>query len=162
MSALQSGVIDAAEWVGPWNDLAFGFHKVAKHYYGPGFQEGGGSAELMINLNAWNQLPKDLQDIVYAAASTISNQVPSEYFAKNAGSLPVLLNNHNVQLHNFPDDVIQAMHRLSEDVVAETASEGEINRRVYESWHQFRRTAMEYQPLSDYGFVRDRALGLNA
>ena len=116
----------------------------------------------MINLNAWNQLPKDLQDIVYAAASTIGSRTTSEYFTKNAGSLPVLLNEHNVQLHNFPEDGIQAMYRLSEDVVAETASEGKINRRVYESWHQFRRIAMLYQPLSDYGFVRDRALGLNA
>ena len=161
MPALQSGVIDAAEWVGPWNDLAFGFHKVAKHYYGPGFQEGGGSGELMINLNAWNQLPKDLQDIVYAAASTISNRTHSEYFAKNAGSLPVLLEEHGVQLHSFPDDVIQAMYYLSEDVVAETESEGELNRRIYESWSKFRRTAMEYQPLSDYGFVRDRAAARN-
>ena len=161
MPALQSGVIDAAEWVGPWNDLAFGFHKVAKHYYGPGFQEGGGSGELMINLNAWNQLPKDLQDIVYAAASTIGNRTHSEYFAKNAGSLPVLLEEHGVQLHSFPDDVIQAMYHLSEDVVAETASEGELNRRIYESWSKFRRTAMEYQPLSDYGFVRDRAAARN-
>ena len=161
MPALQSGVIDAAEWVGPWNDLAFGFHKVAKHYYGPGFQEGGGSGELMINLNAWNQLPKDLQDIVYAAASTISNRTHSEYFTKNAGSLPVLLEEHGVQLHSFPDDVIQAMYYLSEDVVAETESEGELNRRIYESWSKFRRTAMEYQPLSDYGFVRDRAAARN-
>ena len=161
MPALQSGVIDAAEWVGPWNDLAFGFHKVAKHYYGPGFQEGGGSGELMINLNAWNQLPKDLQDIVYAAASTIGNRTHSEYFAKNAGSLPVLLEEHGVQLHRLPDDVIQAMYYLSEDVVAETASEGELNRRIYESWSKFRRTAMEYQPLSDYGFVRDRAAARN-
>ena len=161
MPALQSGVIDAAEWVGPWNDLTFGFHKVAKHYYGPGFQEGGGSSEFMLNLDAWNKLPKDLQDIVYAASTTIHNELRAEYFAKNAGSLPVLLQEHGVQLHSFPNDVTLAMHRLANDVVAETASEGEINRRVYESWNKFRNTAMQYQPLDDYGFVGDRAAARN-
>ena len=161
MPARRSGVIDAAEWVGPWNDLTFGFHKVAKHYYGPGVKEGGGSTEFMINLNAWNKFPKDLQDIVYADSATIHVQLKAEYFAKNTGSLPVLLEEHGVQLHSFPDDVIQAMYHLSEDVVAETASEGELNRRIYESWSKFRRTAMEYQPLSDYGFVRDRAAARN-
>ena len=52
MPALQAGVVDTAEWVGPWNDLAFGFNKVAKHYYGPGFHEGSTCGELMIDLNA--------------------------------------------------------------------------------------------------------------
>ena len=85
----------------------------------------------------------------------------AEYFAKNTGSLPVLLEEHGVQLYSFPDEVIQAMYYLSEDVVAETASEGERNRRIYESWRKSRRTAMEYQPLSDYGFVRDRAAARN-
>ena len=114
-----------------------------------------------INLNAWNKLPKDLQDIVYAASATIHVQLKAEYFAKNAGSLPVLLEEHGVRLHSFPDDVIEAMHRLSEDIVAETASAGDVNPRLYESWNKFRNTAMEYQPLFEYGFVRDRAAARN-
>ena len=103
MPALQAGVVDTAEWVGPWNDLAFGFYKVAKHYYGPGFHEGSTCGELMIDLNAWNQLPKDLQNIVFGASLTTNSRMPSEYFAKNAGSLPVLLNEHNVQPHSFSE-----------------------------------------------------------
>ena len=67
MPALQSGVIDATEWVGPWNDLAFGFHKVAKYYYGPGFHEPSSALECLVNLEAYNKLPGDLQLIVHQA-----------------------------------------------------------------------------------------------
>ena len=160
MPALQAGVVDTAEWVGPWNDLAFGFYKVAKHYYGPGFHEGSTCGELMIDLNAWNKLPKDLQNIAFGASLTTNSRMPSEYFAKNAGSLPVLLNEHNVQPHSFSDDVLRTMYSLSEDLVAETASEGEVNRRAHDNWSQFRHTSTEYQPLSDLGFTRNRALTL--
>lgn len=162
MSALQSGVIDGAEWIGPWNDLAFGFHKAALHYYGPGFQEGGTAAELMVNLTAWQKLPKDLQDIVYAASLALTSSMPSEYFARNAGTLPVLLNEHNVKLHTFPADVVTAMYQISNEVVAETASEGELSRRIYESWARYRETAIAYQPYSILGFSRDRGENLTS
>ena len=160
MSALQSGVIDGAEWIGPWNDLAFGFHKAALHYYGPGFQEGGTAAELMINSKAWETLPKDLQDIVHAASLALTSSMPSEYFARNAGSLPVLLDDHGVQLHTFPEEVVSAMYRISNEVVAETASESELSRRIYENWSNYRRLAIAYQPYSILGFSRDRGKNL--
>ncbi len=162
MPALESGVIDAAEWVGPWNDLAFGFYKIAKYYYGPGFHEGSTCTEFMINRAAWDKLSPELKEIVRAASLTINNRMPSEYFANNAISLPVLLNEHGVTLNNFPADVIKAMYLISDEVVAETALEGDVNRRVYESWSEFRRKAMDYAPLSDYGFTRNRALAYGA
>ena len=162
MPALESGVIDAAEWVGPWNDLAFGFYKIAKYYYGPGFHEGSTCTEFMVNRSAWDKLSPELQQIVRAASLTTNNRMPSEYFANNAISLPVLLNEHNVTLNNFPADVIKAMYLISDEVVAETALEGDVNRRVYESWSDFRRKAMDYAPLSDYGFTRNRALAYGA
>jgi TRAP-type mannitol/chloroaromatic compound transport system substrate-binding protein len=162
MPALESGVIDAAEWVGPWNDLAFGFYKIAKYYYGPGFHEGSTCTEFMVNRAAWDKLSPELQQIVRAASLTTNNRMPSEYFANNAISLPVLLNEHGVKLNNFPADVIKAMYLISDEVVAETALEGDINRRVYESWSDFRRKAMDYAPLSDYGFTRNRALAYGA
>jgi TRAP-type mannitol/chloroaromatic compound transport system substrate-binding protein len=162
MPSLESGVIDAAEWVGPWNDLAFGFYKVAKYYYGPGFHEGGTANELLINGDAWDKLPSDLKAIVRVACHESNMMMPSEYFARNAQSLPVLVDKHGVIVRSLPDDVLEAAYRISEDVAAETASEGELNRRIYDSWSKFRKLAMSYQPLSDFGFIgnRGRALGV--
>ena len=158
MPALQSGVIDAAEWVGPWNDLAFGFHKVAKHYYGPGFHEGSTCNEFMMNSEAWEQLPQDLREIVYAACTTCNNHGPSEYFARNAESLPILLNQHGVKLHSYPQDVITQMYKISNNVVEETSKDDALTNQVYSSWNKFRQSAMSYQPLSNYGFTKDRAM----
>jgi TRAP-type mannitol/chloroaromatic compound transport system substrate-binding protein len=157
MPALQSGVIDAAEWVGPWVDLTMGFYKVAKYYYGPGFHEGSTANELLINETRWQALSSDLQTIVRVACHEANMMVPAEYFARNTETLPVLTSEHDVDVRNFPDDVIDAMFDISEQVNAETASEGDINRRIYESWSDFRKRAMAYQPLSDFGFIRNRA-----
>lgn len=158
MPALESGVIDAAEWVGPWNDLAFGFYKVAKNYYGPGFHEGSTCNELMINEAAWSVLTDDLKAIVRAASHETNQMSPAEYMANNAWSLPKLLDEHGVILNHYPDDVAREMFRVSEEVVAETADEGDLNRRIYESWSTFRRQVMDYAPLGDYGFARMRSV----
>jgi TRAP-type mannitol/chloroaromatic compound transport system substrate-binding protein len=157
MPALQSGVIDAAEWVGPWVDLTMGFYKVAKYYYGPGFHEGSTANELLINEARWQALPSDLQAIVKVACHEANMILPAEYFARNTNTLPMLTGEHEVDVRNFPDDVLNAMFDISEEVNAETASEGDINRRIYESWSNFRRRAIEYQPLSDFGFIGNRA-----
>ena len=159
MPALQSGVIDAAEWVGPWVDLAMGFYKVARNYYGPGFHEGSTANELLIGARPWAALPPDLKEIVRAAAHEVNMRGPAEYFARNAESLAVLTEQHGVAVRNFPDTALRRMYALSEDVNAETAAEGELNRRVWENWSAFRKRAMDYQPLSHYGFMRNRALG---
>ncbi|MDP6952877.1 MAG: TRAP transporter substrate-binding protein [Alphaproteobacteria bacterium] len=157
MPALQSGVIDAAEWVGPWVDLTMGFYKVAKNYYGPGFHEGSTANELLINEASWQALSSDLQAIVRVACHEANMTVPAEYFARNTETLPVLTGEHDVIVRNYPDDVIEATYKISEEVNAETANEGDLNRRIYESWSDFRRRAIEYQPLSDFGFIRNRA-----
>ncbi|HEX9647652.1 MAG TPA: TRAP transporter substrate-binding protein [Alphaproteobacteria bacterium] len=162
MPALQSGVIDAAEWVGPWVDLTFGFYKVAKYYYGPGFHEGSTANELLINGAAWDSLSSDLKAIVQSACHDANLMLPSEYFARNSESLAVLVDQHGVVVRPLPDDVLEAAFGISADVAAETASEGELNRRIYDSWSKFRARAIAYQPLSDYGFIRNRALAVGA
>ena len=156
MPALESGVIDAAEWVGPWNDLAIGFHKVAKHYYGPGFHEGSTCNEFMMNLGAWELLPNDLKDIVYAACITCNNNAPAEFFARNAEALPILLQDHGVKLHHYPQDIIMQMYNFANDVVRETATDSALTGQVFQSWNEFRQSAMDYQPLSNYGFTKSR------
>ena len=156
MPALQSGVIDAAEWVGPWVDLTMGFYKVAKYYYGPGFHEGSTANELLINESVWQSLPKDLQAIVRAACHELNMTVPAEYFARSTDALATLVNEHGVTVKTFPDEVYAEAYKISEEVNAETANEGDLNRRIYESWSAFRKHAMDYQPLSDFGFIQNR------
>ena len=148
--------VDRVSGVGPWVDLTMGFYKVAKYYYGPGFHEGSTANELLINESEWQSLPKDLQAIVRAACHELNMTVPAEYFARSTDALATLVNEHGVTIKTFPDEVYAEAYRISEEVNAETANEGDLNRRIYESWSAFRKNAMDYQPLSDFGFIRNR------
>ena len=93
--ALQSGAIDATEWVGPYNDLAFGLYKSAKYYYYPGWHEPATVLDNFINLDAWNALPDDLKAIVEQANRAVNQMVLSEFTARNVQALDTLRNKHN-------------------------------------------------------------------
>jgi len=157
-TSMQSGVIDALEWVGPWNDIALGFHRVAKYYYGPGFHEGGPTLELMVNKKAYDSLPEDLQLIVKTACATENEIMASEYYANNIRSFDTLLEKHKVDVKVYPDEVLKAFFSVSEEVVAETAKEGDINKRIYESYSMFRKHSMAMTNVAELGFLRGRAL----
>ena len=97
-TALQTGVIDATEWVGPYNDLTFGFHQAAKYYYYPGWHEPGSMLELLINKDEWDALPKHLQVIIDTAAKAVNQDILDEYTAKNNKALRELVDVHGVEL----------------------------------------------------------------
>lgn len=158
MTSMQSGVVDAVEFAGPWTDLAFGFHKVAKFYYGPGFHEPGPSLELIINRQLWDDLPKHLQVIVSHAAAAENQQMLSEFTAGNAASLEVMIRDHGITPRKMPDDVIRKLRAISEDVVAETADLGDLNRRIYDSWSKFRTQATALAPFTEKGALNQRDL----
>ena len=105
-TSMQTGEIDAAEWVGPYNDLAFGFHQIAKYYYYPGWQEPGPTLELIINKQALESLPDDLQAIVESAARAANQNMLDEYTARNNAALIELVETHGVQVKKLPDDVL--------------------------------------------------------
>lgn len=157
MAALKSGLIDATEWIGPWNDLAFGFYKVAKYYYGPSFHDPGSAFECTINLKAWETLPRDLQRIVQAACAEENVRMPAQFVASNSTAQTILVEKYGVQIRHFPDDVVKEAYRLSEEVVAETASEGDINRRIFDSWWGFREQVIARAPYAEQGFMNARA-----
>jgi|TARA_B100001142_G_scaffold284947_1_gene298927 TRAP-type mannitol/chloroaromatic compound transport system substrate-binding protein len=157
MPSLQSGVIDAAEWVGPWNDLALGFYKVAKYYYGPGFHEGGTTNELIMNKESYDELSTDLKSIVRDACHASALEAPAEYFANSGLALDVLVNKHNVDVRPFPKDVITKMFSISKEVVDETALLGDMHAKIHKSWSNFLKQSIKYQKYSDYGYMRDRA-----
>ncbi len=140
-TALSTGTIDATEWVGPYNDLAFGLYKAAKHYYYSGWHEPGPTLEAIVNKDAYDALPADLQAIVSAAAAATNVRMQSEYVARNQQALETLVNEHGVQLHAWPDDIIAALRETSKAVLEEFAAADPFTARVYASYKAFRKQA---------------------
>ena len=137
-TALQTGVIDATEWVGPYNDLAFGLHKAASYYYYPGWHEPGTMLEFTINLEAWNKLPKDLQAIVKTAARAVNQDMLDEYTARNNAALEQLVNDHGVKVKRLPDEVLAELQKVADEVTQEVAASSELAGKVYASFDAFR------------------------
>ena len=155
-TALQTGVIDATEWVGPWNDLAFGFYKVAEYYYDPGWHEPGSNLEFIINKDAFNALPKDLQAIVKSAARATNQDVLDEFTAKNNLALQTLINKHNVKVRPLPDDVIKALHKISDDVIDEFAAKDPLAQKVQKSFAQYAKNVKNYHHISEQAYLNAR------
>ncbi len=158
-SSLQSGTIDATEWVGPYNDMAFGLHKAAKYYYYPGWHEPGSTLECFINKEAFQALPEDLQVIVRSALRVANQDMLAEFTMKNNQALDQLVNKHGVELRNFPDDVLLKLRTLSDEVVAEEAQKDEISRKVYESFTAFRDQVQQWTAVSEQAYLNARSLG---
>jgi TRAP-type mannitol/chloroaromatic compound transport system substrate-binding protein len=157
--ALQAGTIDGTEWVGPWNDLAFGFYKVANYYYGPGFHEPGTTGEVMINKGVWEAMTDSEKAMIDAAVQAEAWREFSEFSAMNADSLKVLLEEHGVQLRTFSDELFAEIKRVSGEVVAEIGETDEITKRVYDSYTTFQEKAIGWAKLSEQGYLNARALG---
>ena len=155
-TSMQTGVIDATEWVGPYNDLAFGFHQVAKYYYYPGWHEPGPILELIVNKDAYASLPADLQAIIEGAARVVNQDMLDEYTARNNSALVELVETHGVDVRKLPDDVIVELRRLSAEVVEELAEDTEISRRIAESVKAFQKQAMTYHEISEEAYYRAR------
>ena len=158
-TALQTGSIDATEWVGPANDLALGFHKAARYYYYPGWHEPGPTLECMVNKEACEALPDDLQEIVATAAESTNNQMPADYMALNARALDDLVTEHNVELRQFPREVMDRMRELSKEAIDELVASDEMVARVYASYSDFLSKARRWSDISDYAYYVARDSG---
>ncbi len=157
--ALQSGAIDATEWVGPYNDMAFGLHKAAKYYYYPGWHEPGTTLECFVNKEALEALPKDLQMIVRSAIKIANQDMLADFTAKNNKALEQLVTQHGVELRKFPDEVLQKLRMLSDAVVREEADKDPMTKKVYESFVQFRDQATKWHAVSEQAYLNGRNLG---
>lgn len=149
LTAMQTGVIDATEWVNPYADLAFGLHKVSKYYYYPGWHEPGPTLECIINRKAYDSLPEDLRDIVHAAARIANQQMFCESNAKNYRALDTLRTEHKVDLRPFSGDIIKRLRKESEAVKEELAGKNKLARRVYNSYKRFQDELLEWHRLSE-------------
>ena len=139
-TALQTGMIDATDWVSPYNDLASGIHKAAKYYYYPSWAEPQAAIELLINKAAWDELPADLQAILEEAARGSLQLMIDEYVYNNAKALQEL-QKQGVILKKFPDTVLAALKDQSEQVMDKFAAESDLNLRIWTSMKQFRELA---------------------
>ena len=147
-TALQTGAIDATDWVSPYNDLAFGLHQVAKYYYFPGWQEPQSVLELIVNQTALDSLPADLQVIVTEAARASTLDMMDDYVFHNAQALTVLTDK-GVQLRRFPDEVLTAMRETSAQVLAELAAQSELNGRIWASMNSFQALSTSMHDLTE-------------
>ena len=157
-TSLQSGTIDATEFVGPYNDRAFGLYKVAKYYYYPGWHEPGTTLEAIINKKALHALPKDLQLVVLNACKVVNQDMLAEYTARNNDALHALVSKYKVDLRPFPDEVIKKLHSLSDEVVAEVANKDKMSKKVYQSFIKFRDQAKAWHDISEAAYMRARSL----
>jgi TRAP-type mannitol/chloroaromatic compound transport system substrate-binding protein len=138
LTSLQSGVLDAAEFVGPGTDISLGLYRVAPNYYGPGFNKPNGTGECIVSLRAFEALEGDLKAIVAHACAAEAGFALSEMERLNAEALAALTERHGVQLKSFPRDVVDAARKVSADVLADLAARSDMARKVHGSYVAFR------------------------
>ncbi len=135
--ALEKGTIDAAEWVGPYDDEKLGLYKVAKYYYYPGWWEGGPELDLFVNNKAWAALPKEYQSVLEAACYEANVDMLAKYDALNPPALRKLIAG-GVQLRPFPAEIMQASWKAANEVYDETMAKNAAFKKIYEPWKKFR------------------------
>ena len=160
-TSLQTGAIDATEWVGPYNDLSFGLHKAARYYYYPGWQEPGPTLEFIVNRNAWDALPDDLQAIVEISCQAVNADMNAEYVHGNVGALEQLVADPTIELREFPKDVIDHLRTISEEVIADLVARDPKSAKIFASFDAFREKSTLNQRISEQAFLetRDRRPG---
>jgi TRAP-type mannitol/chloroaromatic compound transport system substrate-binding protein len=149
--ALEKGTIDAAEWVGPYDDEKLGFYKVAKYYYYPGWWEGGAAVHLMINTDKWAELPKSYQAIVTAAAAYANTAVQGKYDARNPAALKRLISGGAV-LQPFSAAIMDASLEYAKEVYAETSATNADFKKVWDSITAFRSEEYLWWQVADYTY----------
>lgn len=159
-TALQTGSIDATEWVGPYNDLAFGLYQAAKYYYYPGWHEPGTCLETIINKDTFEDLPADLQTIVLMACRATNQNMLAEFTARNQTALDTLINEHGVELRRFPDEVLRRLKGLSVEVLEEIAARDPMARRIYDSQRSFLEKVSRWSAISEQAYFEARSLGV--
>ncbi|MFI8482279.1 TRAP transporter substrate-binding protein [Pseudomonas sp. NPDC078700] len=147
-TALETGAIDATDWVSPYNDLAFGLNKSAKYYYFPGWQEPQAVLELLANQKALDSLPEDLRAILTEATLAANQDMMDDYVYHNATAL-VELKKQGVQLKRFPDEVLNAMKQESGKVLDELAGQSELNTRIWNSMKAFQEQVTPMHEVSE-------------
>ena len=156
--ALQTGAIDATEWVGPWNDFALGFYREAPYYYGPGFHEPGSSLATGINRQVWDGLSDWHKAVVRAACAETNHLSVGEFTHYNAAALERLETEHGVQLRAFPDEVMARAQEISRDVLSDAGNSDPLARKIYDSFTSEMKRVRRWASVSDGPYYAARGL----
>ncbi|NML46666.1 ABC transporter substrate-binding protein [Ramlibacter sp. G-1-2-2] len=135
--ALEKGTIDAAEWVGPYDDQKLGFHKVAPYYYYPGWWEGGPQVDFLINRKAWDALPADFKAIATNASGFTHVDMQAKYDARNPAALKQLVA-AGAKLRPFPPDLMTEAFKVSSQLYEELSAKNPAWRKVWADYQRFR------------------------
>jgi len=151
--ALQTGAIDAAEWVGPYDDEKLGLHQVADYYYNPGWWEPGPTLEVEVNLDEWNKLPAVYQEIIKTAAFEANLTMLARYDARNNEALERLVAG-GTQLRTYSDEIMAAAQAASFELYAENSAADPDFARIFEQWNAFRKRIFAWNKVNEYAFAQ--------
>jgi TRAP-type mannitol/chloroaromatic compound transport system substrate-binding protein len=160
--ALEKGTIDAAEWVGPYDDEKLGFQKVAKFYYYPGFWEGGPMVHSFVNLEKWNALPKSYQAILTNATAHANTWMNARYDMQNPAALKRLVAG-GTQLRPFSNEVLEACLKATNELWAEQSAKNADFKKVIDAMQAYRSDQYLWWQVAEYTFdsfmIRSRTRG---
>lgn len=160
--ALQSGTLDAGEFIGPWSDSALGFYQIAKNYYYPCIGEPSSAEECGVNKDAYDALPEDLKMVIRVACQSLYDQVLTEYNTNNAKALELMVEKHGVLLKRLPDDVIVAIGNAAGEVIKDLRnSDDDLVKAITESYLAYRKLSHTYMNYSDAALFNARGLKYN-
>ena len=149
--SLEKGTLDAAEWVGPYDDEKLGFQKVAKYYYYPGWWEGGAMLNNFINIEKWEALPPAYKSIIKTASAMANEWMQAKYDAGNPAALRRLIAS-GAQLRPFSQNVLEACYKAANEVYAETSATNADFKKVYDSMVAFRKDEYLWWQVAEYTF----------
>ncbi|NJN76067.1 MAG: TRAP transporter substrate-binding protein [Synechococcaceae cyanobacterium RL_1_2] len=151
--ALERGAIDAAEWIGPYDDEKLGLNKAASYYYYPGWWEPGPSLDLIINLEAWAQLPPVYQEIVKTAALESNINMLARYNSLNGEALKRLVDS-GTTLAIYSDEIMAAAKKITEDILTKNAASSPQFKEIYAQWSQFKATVSNWNNINELSLAR--------
>ena len=159
-TSMQTGVIDAVEWVGPYNDRTLGLMEVGEYYYYPGWHEPGAMLETIINAEALAALPEDLQAIVRIAARATNTDMLDDFTANNSESLQILLRDFDTEVLPLPDDVMDALYEQSQIAMQALVDSDPMAKKIAASYFAFAEKVRTYHEISERAYLngRDRLL----
>ena len=150
--ALERGAIDAAEWVGPYDDIKLGLNDAAPFYYYPGWWEPGPTLDLQINLSEWEKLPEQYQEVLKTAAMEANLNMLSQYEALNVESLGTL-KSQGTKFRAYPKAILKAAQKAAFEIYEENAKDNSTFKEVYEQWGKFREEIMAWNGINEQRFT---------
>ncbi|WP_019643865.1 TRAP transporter substrate-binding protein [Novispirillum itersonii] len=149
--SLEKGTIDAAEWVGPYDDEKLGFNKVAPYYYYPGWWEGGPTLDALINKQQWESLPKAYQSVLTAAAAYANTDMQARYDAQNPAALKRLIGS-GTQIRPYSKEIMEAAYKAAHELYDELSATNPKWKKVYDNWKPFRDDQVSWFRVAEFNY----------